>query len=205
MVGQYRNVFATLAQRRQPDRQDVQPVEEIFAELAFRDHALAGSRFDTGDDAHIHRDRGCRRRVRRRAPEHAKQLHLHGRRHVVDIVEEDRAAMRHLEAARAILDRAGERSALVAEELRLDERLGQDRAADRHERPAPARAVVMDQAGDDFLACAGLADDEHVALAVGNHAQEIEDRAHSPAAPDHDGVRAKTPLHAVPDRTCAPT
>ena len=43
--------------------------------------------------------------------QHAQQLHLHRRRRVADLVEEHRAAVRLLEDALAIGDRAGERAA----------------------------------------------------------------------------------------------
>jgi hypothetical protein len=70
--------------------------------------------------------------------EHAEQLHLHRHRDVVDVVEEDCAALGQLESTRPRANRAGERPALVAEELRLDEGLGEERAAYRDERPEPA-------------------------------------------------------------------
>ena len=52
----------------------------------------------------------------------AQQLGLQLERQLADLVEEQRAAVRELEAARAALQRAGEGAALVAEELALDQR-----------------------------------------------------------------------------------
>ena len=54
---------------------------------------------------------------------------------------------------------------------------------------AAARAATGESAGDGFLAGPGLADDEHVALAVGDDADEVEDRPHPRAVPDDDRVR----------------
>ena len=51
-----------------------------------------------------------------------------------------RAAVGQLEAAGPILDRAGEGAALVAEQLRLDQRFREQRAADRDERLVLAAA-----------------------------------------------------------------
>ena len=62
---------------------------------------------------------------------------------------------------RASLVRAGERAALVAEELALEERLRERRAVDLHERPLRARRARVDRFGDDLLADAGLAEEEH--------------------------------------------
>jgi hypothetical protein len=39
VFGQQRNVVLALAQRRQVDGDDIQPVEQVFAELAFLSHA----------------------------------------------------------------------------------------------------------------------------------------------------------------------
>src|SRR6516162_70896 len=77
--------------------------------------------------------------------QHAQQLDLHGLRHVVYIVEKNRSALRHLEAAGVVFDRAGEGAVVVAEQLRLDQALGQDRAAHRDERTAAAPAGVMNE------------------------------------------------------------
>jgi hypothetical protein len=118
--------------------------------------------------------------------QHPQQLHLHRQRHVVDVVEKDRAAVRELEATRAILDRARERPAFVAEELRLDQGLREQRAADGDERRMPATARLMDQGRRHLLARAALARDEHRALAVLDDAQELEHRAHPAAGPDDD-------------------
>ena len=55
--------------------------------------------------------------------EHAQQLRLHRQRDALDLVEEERAAVRELDLADALVDRAGEGAALVAEELALEQRL----------------------------------------------------------------------------------
>jgi hypothetical protein len=45
---------------------------------------------------------------------------------------------------------------------------------------------VVNQTGDDLFAGSRLANNEDVALAPLDHAQEIEDRAHSPAFANHN-------------------
>ena len=62
-----------------------------------------------------------------------------------------------LEQALLVGVRAGERAALVAEELALEQRVGQRAAVLRHEAPLLARARVVDGARDEVLAGAGLA------------------------------------------------
>ena len=56
--------------------------------------------------------------------EDAEELGLDAGRHLADLVEEERAAVGELEAARAAVAGAGEGAALVAEELALEQVLG---------------------------------------------------------------------------------
>ena len=68
--------------------------------------------------------------------EHAQQLRLQRRAHRPDLVEEERALVRLLEAALPGADRAGERAAHVAEQLGLEQRLRNRAAVDRDEAVA---------------------------------------------------------------------
>ena len=60
-------------------------------------------------------------------------------RQIADLVEEERAALRQLDLAGHAAIGAGERAALVAEELALDELDRQRRAVDGDERPGLPR------------------------------------------------------------------
>ena len=57
--------------------------------------------------------------------------------------------------------RVGERAALVAEQLALEQLLGQRRAGDVHERPRRAVAGVVNHLRDEVLAGAALAGEQH--------------------------------------------
>src|SRR2546425_1718063 len=98
------------------------------------------------------------------------------RREVGDLVEEERAPVGQLEAALLPPRRAGERALLVAEQLRLEQRLGQRGAVDRDERAAAPRRARVDRAGDELLAGAALALDEHRRGAAGDL---LEERHHA--------------------------
>ena len=117
------DVVAALAQRRDRDREDRQPEVEVLAELPLGHRAASG--------------RGWSRRRRARRPcsdcvpptrskllllEHAQQLGLQRERQLADLVEEQRAAVRQLEASRLARGRAGEGALLVAEQLALEQR-----------------------------------------------------------------------------------
>src|SRR5690349_15487467 len=89
----------------------------------------------------------------------AQQAGLRLQAHLAQLVEQQRAAVGLLEAAAPHLRGAGEGTALVPEQLGLLQRLGDTRAVDGHERPAPARASGMNGAGDQLLAGARLTED----------------------------------------------
>src|SRR5204862_1385433 len=72
--------------------------------------------------------------------------------------------IRALEAAGLLLRGAGERAALVTEQLALDEVLGNRRAVELDERFPRAPRQAMDRLGHQVLARAVLAGDEHLGL-----------------------------------------
>ena len=117
-----------------------------------------------GDDAHVDADRlACRRRARTRAPASTRRSFACGRGGMSPISSRKSVPpSRLLEAADALRVRAGERAALVTEELGLEQRLGERRAVDRHEgRRGRAASAAWTSPRDELLARAGLAGDEH--------------------------------------------
>ena len=161
---QQRNVARALAQRRELDREDLQPVEKVGAKFTGAHHrgelAVSGR-----DDARV---RGQRRSAadafEAMIVEHPKQLGLDARRQLADLVQEERAAARQLEATRASPVGAGEGALLMSEKLRLDERLGDRRAVDGDERAAPAWRQRVQGAREELFAGAALSRQEHRAL-----------------------------------------
>ena len=75
--------------------------------------------------------------------EHAEERRLHRAGELADLVEKDRAALRALERADVLPLGAGERAAFVAEELALEQGLGERRAVDADERRAPSRRSMQ--------------------------------------------------------------
>ena len=136
-----RDVAGALAERRQLDREDAEAELEVRAEAA-RAHRRARGR-GASRRRRARRARGVRvppRRSKRRSWSARSSLPWSGELELADLVEEERAAARELEAADARRDGAGEGAALVAEELALDEARRERRAVDVHEGPARARA-----------------------------------------------------------------
>src|SRR5437667_1954650 len=155
---QGRNVLGPLAERRGMDREHVQPVVEIVPEpLLFHHPKEVAVR--RGDEADVDLDR-----LRTPDPlellllQDAQQLRLKLERDLADLVEEQRAAVGHLEAADLLGDGAGEGAPLVPEELALEE-AGRNRGAvELHERAVAAVASVVDGPREQLLARARFAE-----------------------------------------------
>ena len=125
MLDEQGDVVAPLAQGGHAQGHHVEAVVQVLAELALGDE-LVDVPVRRGDQPHVERDQ-------RLAPEpahlplleDAEQVDLGLGGHLADLVEEQRAALRHLEPAGLLAHRAAERPLLVAEQLALDQRLGQ--------------------------------------------------------------------------------
>ena len=120
----------------------------------------------------------------------AQELDLHLDRDLADLVEEQRAAVGELEAARLGADRAGEGALLVAEQLGLHQRLGDGGAVDLDERPVLRGELLVQRLGDQLLAGARLAGDEHRRRRVGDL---LDDRVDLRASRGESPTRPKRP------------
>ena len=111
--------------------------------------------------------------------QHAQELHLHRRRgELAHLVEEERAAVGALEASAATLVCASEGAALVSEELGFEHGLGERRAVEPHEGLLATAGVVVNRGGDELLAGAALALDQHGRAAVGHLTDHLEQPLH---------------------------
>ena len=157
------------------DDDDAQPVVEVFAESALGDffrQVLVGG----GHHADIDRDV----LVAAHAGEFlflqdAEHLGLGRQAHVADLVEEERAAFGLLELALVLLDGRSESALFMAEEFALDEFARNGGAVNFHERGAGARALVVQAPGDQFLAGAVGAHDQHAGVGGGHAVHDFLD------------------------------
>src|SRR3989441_6582317 len=110
---------AAFAQRANRQRDDVQAVEEILAELAFA-HELFEVLVSGGKDADVHGQRGrfAERRDFTRFEE-AEQLGLEVEAQLADFVEEEGAVTGGADEAGVVAVGAGESASAVAEQLAL--------------------------------------------------------------------------------------
>ena len=173
-----------VAQRREVDLDDAQPVVEVLAESPLGDELLqvAVRRRDDPDVDLL--GVGGAERTDLAVLEHAQQPDLHAGLRLADLVEKDRAAVGDLEEALLVGMGTGERAALVAEELALEQRLGQRAAVLGHELLVPARARIMDGAGEQILAGAGLARQQDRRVGLRDLLGHVEDLLHRRRVPD---------------------
>ena len=119
--------------------------------------------------------------------EHAQQARLQLERHVGDFVEEQRAAvgLQDLAAPAGAL-RAGEGAGTVAEQLGLDQRLGDARTVYGDERAACVRAGGVHGTGKHLFAGAGFAAQQHRRVAC-DHAPRGLEVGHEPCVFERGG------------------
>ena len=101
---QLRQIFDPIAQRRHPDRDDVDAVEEVLAESSLLDRLLE---VDVGgdDQPEVGADRlGAADALDLAFLDRPQQLGLEIQPQIADLVEEERAARRQLELAQLLLD-----------------------------------------------------------------------------------------------------
>src|SRR5215510_2842314 len=109
---------------------------------------------------------------------HPQELHLEGAAHRSDFVEEQRALMSLVQTALPVADRTRKRAFHVSEELRFQKRLWNSAAVQGHETLHPARAVLVDGPGDDFLAASRLAGDQNRAVCRRDGFEELKEPDH---------------------------
>ncbi|MNO76393.1 hypothetical protein D3C76_674650 [compost metagenome] len=162
-----RQPVAALAQRRQLEAGAAEAEVQVFAKFTGhhqrRQVAVAGT---DHLDVHAFPARGAQRR-HFALGQHAQQAGLQAERHVSDLVEEQGAAVGLLQQpAHTLAGSPGEGAGDIAEQLALDQAFRNRRTVQRHERLVAAGAGFVQLAGEDLLAGAGFAVDQHRQVAI---------------------------------------
>ena len=135
-----RQVLQALAQRRQAQREDAQPVVEVLAEAPLGDGLLQiDVRRGQQRTSTLHRA-VAPHRLERPLLEHAQQLGLQLERQLADLVEQQRAAVGHLEAPGAVRV-APVKAPFTWPKSSLSSRLCGDRRAVDGDEGRPARGA----------------------------------------------------------------
>jgi hypothetical protein len=136
MLGQRRHIGLPLTQRRQPQRDDVEPEIQILAKLPARDFAEQIA-VRGGKDADVDAHRGGAAQPVDLALLHcAQQFRLQTHIHFADFVEQQGATLGRFELADAPGDGPAEGPLLMAEQFTLKQILRDRGTVQRHERAA---------------------------------------------------------------------
>src|SRR5262249_15992751 len=139
-----------------------------------------------GDEAKVNRDRFVSAETLETPLfEHTQQLRLCDERHIGDLIEEQRAFVGELEAPWLPILPAAQRALLVAENLRLEERVGKRRAVDRLDSRDASPAQLVNHSSDDLLACSRGPQDQLRDVRFRRRAYPFEDDQHLLVAADH--------------------
>ncbi len=161
MPGERRDVRRPFPQRRDGNADDIETEPQVGAKPVGR-HFLVEPAVGRGDDAGVDAAGHVLAHAADLAVlQHAQQLGLRAGGQLADFIEKDRAAIGLFEQPRALADSAGEGPARVAEELGLEQIVGERGAVDRAEPAVAPRPEAVHAAGDELLAAAALPFDEH--------------------------------------------
>ena len=187
---QPRNVLEALAQRRQHDREDVEPVVQVRAEAAPR-HRRARSWW-VAATMRTSTLRDCDDpRARTRLPAARAAAWPAHRRAVADLVEEERAAVGQLEPPLAHRDAPGEGAAHVAEQLGSISVAGSAAQFTLTNGRPRARCDCGSRA-KQLLAGAGLAEEQHRRVGRGCSRRTREPPLHAPDRESENLIRSSS-------------
>ncbi len=130
------------------------------------------------DDSHVDTDRPRASEPRDLLVlQHSKQLDLEIGRQIADFVEENCRAVSQFEESNLFGQRAREGALFAAEQLAFDERLRNGRAVDFHHRSPSPRTEMMHLRGEELLAAASFAEQQHRGISSRHLTDLLEDPA----------------------------
>ena len=186
-----------VAQRREGDGDDVEAVEEVLPEPALPDLPLevaVGRRHHP----HVHRHRlGPAHAQDLSLLQDAQQLHLQLALELADLVEEEGRAAGLLEEADLARVGPGEGALLVAEELGLEDGLGERPHVDGEKGAVAPLARDVEGPGHELLPRAALPVDEDGGARAGHLVDDAEDLLHAPVGA-HQVLHPEPPPQLLP-------
>src|SRR3990172_6759000 len=164
---------------------DIEAIEEVFAEFAFLDHfgkvAVSGA-----NQADIDGEAGVAAEALDAAfLQNAEKLGLQGEAQVADLVQEERSAIRGLEAAPTCDQRAGKGPALVAEELVFDQGFRDAGARKGDKGILSASAAAVAGLGEQLLARTRLTGNQDGDITRSDFLGQLEDLLHAEGGAQH--------------------
>ena len=187
MSRKQRYVLAPLAQRRQADLDRIQAIQQVFSKVAGVDFI---EQLDVGSRKHAHVDSPRARgadALQLAGLQNPEELGLLFCRNVGDLIEKQGAAVGELEVADAIGACIGERALDVAEQLALEDAIGDGADIYRNQRTGGAIGGSVDPSGHNFFTGPMLASNQDVGIGRRHSFHELEDRQHDARLGDQLG------------------
>ena len=132
-----------------------------------------------GDEAHIGTlGAGAAQKLKSLVLQQPQQLHLHRQGEVANLIEKERASGRQLYPARFPRRGAGEGTFLVAEELGLEQRLGEGGAMHLDEGALGPPRQSVEEVGGDVFAHAAFPAEKHGGVSRGDTPQKRQGFLH---------------------------
>ncbi|MNI65794.1 hypothetical protein D3C73_1213170 [compost metagenome] len=184
MIGQQRDILGTLIQRRDLQVHHVQTVVQILAEFVFR-HRLLQIAVSGGNDANVNVQIAvAAQRAHLALLQYAQQLDLQRKRHIADLVEEQRAAGCRLEQPFPAADRAGKGPFGMAKQLGLQQLLRQRTAVNGDKGLFTARTGTVDSLCQHLFTGAAVAVNQYADVRLRHHFCLLQQAQHNRAAGD---------------------
>src|SRR5262249_56899258 len=177
VIGEQGDVLAARGKRGNPDLHHVEAVKEVFSKAPLR-HLFAQVLDRRRHYAHVYReDLRAAQALDLTLLKNAQELDLCRGRDFTHLVQKERSATGSLEAAFSPGDGPGEGALLDAEQLRLEDGFRQGGAIDGDERTLRPRGELVDGAGGELLAGAGLAHQQNGCRRGRRLAKRVHQRA----------------------------
>jgi hypothetical protein len=184
VVDQQGDVCTSGSQGWDVDAKDIQPVEEVLPEAPRGDLVLQPA-VGRSHDAHVDVD-GLPAPDALQLPglQNPEEPDLGRQGNLADLIEQQCAAVRLLEAAFMSTHRSCECALLVPEQLALQQPLWQRRTVDHHKGPLRPAAAAVDGVADELFARAGRSGDQHEGFGGGDGVDQLVDALHLGGRPD---------------------
>src|ERR1700687_3301224 len=196
MTHQQRNVLRTLSQRRNINRENVQPVVEVAAKLLLLDHFFQAV-VSGGDNSDVHSSgHSATQSFEFALLQDPQEPRLQFQRDIPNFIQEQRSVIRQLKPADLLRDRTREGSALVTKKLAL-EQTTRNGSAVHFYRVAPfSPATIMNCTRDQFLAGAGFSQQQDSRIGPCNHFYLLQDVPECGTL-SHDSLKTRYRTHFV--------
>src|SRR5258706_9458498 len=160
VIYQHRNIIHTFAQRRNLNRENIQPIKKVHAKstvVNFPFKIFVGS----CDDPNVRLDRAVSPDAfKLPLLQHPQERHLYLRAKLCDLVKKDRAAVSRLEPPHSLLERTSESAFLVTEQFAGNQLRRQRGAIHFDQCPRRTFRAAMNGVRDQFFASSSFTRDQ---------------------------------------------